>query len=136
MGFFNHLFSRGKAYEHSTPKWACELFIEGRRYMLDEFDVDFHSGGNRRYIPLYAVFSERLSPELESWISRSSQRKDGVVKFFRHTDRLEEGAVFVLSFYSAACLRYRKSTRDNRPQTTLVLAARRIKLDEQEFDMQ
>lgn len=137
MGFWDNIFKRGKAYEGKSaePKLACELFIEGERYLLDEFDMDFSTQGNDRYIPMYAVFGERLSPELEAWITRSSQRRDGVVKFFHNNDRMDEGAAFVLTFYGASCLRYRKSTRGNRPQTTLVLAAKGVKLDEQEFEM-
>jgi hypothetical protein len=141
MGFFGRLFKLGKPYASgsgsgsSVPNLACEMTIEGKKYLLEEFDVDFSTEDNRRYIPMYAVFSERIAPELESWIMRDSKRCDGVVKFFRNTDKAEDGAVFHLSFYGAVCRRYRKHTRGGVPLTTLVLAARRIRLQEQEFEM-
>lgn len=134
MGFFDNIFKRGKAYSNKqNPKFACELTVEGQKYMLDEFDMDFDSDSRKRYIPMYAVFTEKLSPELEAWIMKSSERKDGTVKFYRNIDKLEQGAVFTLVFYGAACMRYQKSTRADAPATTLVLAAKGVKLQEQEY---
>jgi len=152
MGFLSRIFNVGKPYASgagsrwsagqrsgsgaglSIPDLACEMTIEGKKYLLEEFDVDFSTEGSRRYIPMYAVFGERIAPELESWIMREGKRRDGVVKFFRNTDKAEEGAVFHLSFHDAVCLRCRKHTRGGVPLTTLVLAARRLRLQEQEFD--
>lgn len=134
MGFFDNIFKRGKAYsDKRNPKFACELTVEGQKYMLDEFDVDFDSDSGKRYIPMYAVFSEKLTPGLEAWIMQSSKRKDGTVKFYRNIDKFEEGAVFTLEFYNAACVRYQKAARADTPITTLVLAAKGIKILEQEY---
>lgn len=148
MGFLNRIFKLGKPYTSgagsasssgsgsgvSVPDLACEMTIEGKKYLLEEFDVDFNTEESRRYIPMYAVFSERIAPELESWIMRDAKRRDGVVKFFANNDKFDGGAVFHLSFHDAVCLRCRKHTRGGVPFTTLVLAARRIKLQDQEFD--
>lgn len=135
MGFFSNIFKRGRAYSDRNPKLACELIIEGQHYLLEEFDVDFSNDDGQRYVPMYAVFADKLSPELEAWITRSSHRRDGVVKFHKNNDIMEEGAVFTLVFYDAACVRYRKTTRGEKPLTTLVLTTKHIKLQEDEFEM-
>lgn len=134
MGFFDNIFKRGKAYpDKREPQYACELEVDGKKYMLDEFDVDFDSESGKRYIPMYAVFAEKLSAELETWIMKSAGRKDGTVRFYRNSDQPEEGAVFTLTFYNAACVRYRKETRGESPSTTLVLAAKGIKIIDKEY---
>lgn len=136
MGFFDKIFNLGKAYSGTTaPKLACEMTIEGKKYMLEEFNLDFNTEESRRHIPMYAVFSGRIAPELDAWITRDTKRRDGVVKFFLNNDKLEQGAVFQVSFYNAVCLRYRKEAKGNVTLTTLVLSARRIKLQEEEIEM-
>ncbi|GEM_PF-590471 len=134
MGFFDNIFKRGKAYSGKrNPILACELSIEGQRYLLEEFDMDFERSGSKRYVPFYAVFREKLSPELESWITRSSLRKDVTVKFYRNIDEMQEGALFTAVLYEAACIRYRKTTKGDDPLTTLVLAARGIRIGDEEY---
>lgn len=134
MGFFDNIFKRGKAYsDKREPRYACELMVEGGRYLLDEFDMDFDCENSKRYIPMYAVFAEKLSPELETWIVKAGMRKNGTVKFYKNADEPDEGAVFTLEFYKAACIRYRKDTRGDNPATTLVLAAKGIKITDMEY---
>lgn len=137
MGFFSRIFNLGKPYSSgsSTPRLACEMTIEGGKYLLEEFDVDFDTESSRRYIPMYAVFSGRIAPELEAWITLGTKRRDGVVKFFVNNEKLEQGAVFQVSFHEAVCLRYRKQAKGNVPLTTLTLAAKRIQLQDSEFEM-
>lgn len=133
MGFFDNLFGRGKAYSaNRRPRLACELTMDGNKYLLEEFDLDFEGSGEKRYIPLYAIFSDKLTPELESWINRSDIRKDGTVKFYRNNENIDEGARFTLTFYDAVCVRYQKETRGDCPVTMLVLAVQKIKLSDQE----
>jgi hypothetical protein len=134
MGFFDNIFRRGRAYTGSkSPVLACEMTIEGHKYLLEEFDLDLDTSGGKRYVPMYATFAERLSPELEAWITMSGRRKDGVVKFYRNIDRLEEGAVFTLSFHDAACVRYNKTTRGDTPLATLVLTAQKIRVMDEAY---
>lgn len=134
MGFFDRIFNRGKAYSaKQNPSLACELTIDGGKYLLEEFDMDYDGESDKRYVPLYAVFSDKLQPELEAWIANGGKRKEGTVKFFQNVDTLSEGAVFTLTFYDAACVRYRKTTRGDTTTTTLVVAARGIKILNQEI---
>ena len=134
MGFFSNIFKRGKAYSgKNQPAYACEISIDAQKYLLQEFDVDLNKVNGDQCIPMYAVFTEKLSPELESWISYGSKRKNGTVKFFRNNDSLSEGALFTLSFSDAVCKRYRKTTRGEIPVTTLTLIAKNIKLQDEDF---
>ena len=117
------------------PKYACEMEVEGQKYMLLEFDIDFSTATNNRYIPLYAMFAEKISPELESWITRSSKRKSGIVKFFKNNKKMDEGAVFFLSFSDALCKQYKKTTQNGNPVTILTMITKHIKLHDEEFFM-
>jgi len=136
MGFFANIFKKGKVYtDKIAPAYACEMEIDGQKHLLLEFDMDFSTATSDRYIPMYAVFADKIPSGLESWITRSSKKKDGVVKFFRNNDSLSEGAIFTLSFSGAVCKSYKKSTCSDNPVTTLVLTTKHIKLQDEEFLM-
>jgi hypothetical protein len=133
MGFFDNIFRRGRAYGGSrTPALACELTMEGEKYLLDAFDLDLNTT-DRRYVSLYATFVDRLSPALESWITNAGKRKDGVVKFYRNVDTLSEGALFSLSFHDAVCVRYNKTAHGDESLATLVMAAQKIRVMDEAF---
>ncbi len=134
MGFFSNIFKRGKAYSGKhQPAYACEISIDSHKYLLQEFDVELDMESIYRCFSMYAVFSEKLSSELESWISHSTKQKNGTVKFYRNNDKLSEGALFTLSFSDAVCKRYRKTTRGEIPVTTLTIIAKNIKLEDEDF---
>lgn len=134
MGFFSNIFKRGKAYTgKNQPAYACELSIDTDKYLLQEFDIELNMASGDQCVPMYAVFTEKLSPELESWINNSIKRKSGTVKFFRNNDKLSEGALFSLSFSGAVCKRYRKITRGENPATTLTFVAKQVTLLDEEF---
>lgn len=132
--FFDRIFKRGKAfYRTQNPLLACEMEIDGDKYLLEEFDLDYDGDNGKRYVPLCAVFPDKLPPELESWITNSTKRKDGVVKFYENEDSLEKGAVFSITFYGASCIRYQKTINGDKLLTTLFMAARGIKMLDQEL---
>lgn len=134
MGFFDWILNRNKGLpDKRDPNLACELEIGGKKYMLEEFDINFDSSSGDRYIPLYAVFGGDISPELESWITRSSKRMDGRVRFYLNNDKLDQGAIFSAAFYDAVCVKMRKSSLGETPLTTLVLSAKGIKLGNEEY---
>jgi len=136
MGFFDNIFKRGKAYsDKRTPKYACELNIEGEKYLLEEFDIDFSYDNSRRYVPVYAVFADKLSAGLDAWVTQSSRRKDGTVKFFENNEELDAGALFSMAFYDANCTGYRKNAEGEKVKTTLFLSAKRIKMLEEEVEL-
>jgi len=104
-----------------------------QKYLLQEFDVDVNMENGNQCFPMYAVFTEKLSPELESWITYGTKRKDGTVKFFKNDTSLSEGALFTMSFFGAVCKRYRKITHGETPVTTLTLVASNIRLQDEDF---
>lgn len=132
--FFDRIFGGGRVYtQKQTPALACELTIGGSKYLLEEFDIDVDIDDNKRYVPLYAVFADKLEPELDVWITNESKRMDGMIKFYKNEGKLEEGAVFTIKFDGASCIRYQKTTNADIPLTTLVLAAKAVKILDQEL---
>lgn len=152
MGFFNKIFNRkqqantgqkdtsDKTAEEKPlpglrPGTVCELTVDGQKYMLDGFDLDFDRDGKGRYVPIYAVFADRLSPALESWVMRGDIRKDGQLRFYENTEKITGGAVFSMAFYNASCTGYRKTVKGEKSLTTLTLMTKRIKLLNEEYEM-
>jgi len=137
MGFFSNIFNIGKAHiaNNINPNYVCEIIIDGQKHTLLEFDINFSTLGDQRHISMYAVFDEKISPELESWITRSSERKNGTVKFFLNKRELNRDALFTLSFSNAVCTRYKKITKGKLPVTILVMATKHVRLQDEEFMM-
>jgi len=140
MGFFDRILKRGKAYgERRNPALACELTLCGERYLLEEFDLDLEKETGRRYLPISLIFSGQIAPELERWIVRSSERKEGMVRFYRNKydekgSKLDEGARHTLRFYEASCIGLRREVRGETTTTTLMLSAKRISFGDEEYE--
>jgi len=139
MGFLDRIFKTGKAYEDKRePRLVCELSICGERYLLDSFDIELDREKDKRYLPISAVFSGRIAPELEGWIVRSSERRDGMLRFYRNkydekNRKADEGAVFDVRFYEALCIGIRREQRGATTTTTLLLSAKRIRVGDEEY---
>lgn len=113
---------------------VCELTMDGDKYMLKKLDVDFDRSERKKYVPVYMEFIDRPSPGMESWITRSSIRKDGCVRFFQNSEKMNEGAVFTMAFYNASCVGWSKVIKDGVPSAVLKLAVKRLELAREEYD--
>jgi hypothetical protein len=135
-GFFDTTYGRIKAYAGwRTAKYVCELNIDGEKYMLEKFDMDFSDQQNRHHIPIFLVFADTLPLSLEAWITQSTQRKNGIFKFFAKKVLIDESALFSIEFYDAVCTGYHKKINENRVETTLTLLVKRLKLQDEEIEM-
>lgn len=153
MGFLDNIFRKKKVTEeHSNkveektfskpavtaikPDLVCELTIDGNKYILAKLEADFDRSRQEKYIPIHMTFTEMLAPELESWITRSSMRKDGYVKFYLNSDKMREGAVFSMAFHNASCIGYSKNIEGDITKTTLEITAKGIELLREEYEME
>lgn len=130
MGFFDRLFKgKGVFTDKRNPDMVCEMTLCGQQHILSEFDITYEPGNNaKEYIEAYAVFSEPVGKEIDTWISQGNRKESGVVKFYRNSDALDEGALFEIRFGDACCIRYRNVSHDGIQVKTLVLALPSVKM--------
>lgn len=137
MGFFDR-FLKGKSVfeDKRNPGMVCELSLCGQKYILSEFDITYEAGNSsKEYIEAYAVFSDSMNKDTERWIAQGSRKESGVVKFYRNSDALNEGALFEIRFSDAGCIRYRCISHDNMPVKTIVIAIPALKMAGEEFEV-
>lgn len=137
MGFFDRLFSsKGVFTDHRNPDMVCELTLCNQKHILSEFDIGYEPGSNvKEYLEAYAVFSEPVNAEVENWITKGNRKENGVVRFYRNSDALDEGALFEISFSEASCIRYRNLSCDGNPVKTLVLALPSVKMGGEAYEI-
>ncbi len=132
MGFWNRLFSGQKSFfEGSSPNMVCELTLCGEQYILNEFDIKLERGNE--YFSAYAVFSEDISSRVEIWITNSTRKESGVVKFYKNIDSMTEGSLFEILFYDASCISFKSHTSSREPIKTVVMTLPRLKIAGEEF---
>lgn len=138
MGFFDKLFKgKGVYADKRNPGVACEMTLCGQQHLLSEFDLSYNpDNGMKEYFEAYAVFSEPVNAAVEQWITKSGRTEDGVVKFYRNSDALSEGALFEVRFSGACCVRYRNVMQDAAAVKTVVMTFRSIRVGGEEYEIQ
>lgn len=135
MGFLDRIFG-GKVFpDKREPALACELRILEGSYLLDEFDITFGRGHATEKFAMYAVTSEAIGGELESWITKGTSRESGEIRFYKNVEMLGEGMVHQIKFSDAICLKYRKSATEGIPTTTIVFECRKINMAGEECEI-
>lgn len=137
MGFFDKLFKgKGLYADKRNPGMVCEMTLCGQQHLLGEFDLSYNpDNGMKEYFEAYAVFSEPVNAAVEQWITRSGHREDGVVKFYRNSDALSEGALFEVRFSGACCVRYRNVSHGDAAVKTVVMTFRSIRVGGEEYEI-
>lgn len=137
MGFFGRLF-KGKAIftDHRNPDMVCEMILCGHQHILAEFDISYESGNfSKEYLEAYAVFSEPINAEVENWIMKAGRKENGVVRFYRNSDALDEGALFEIKFSDANCVHYRNVSQENVSVKTIVMTLPSVQMGGEEFEL-
>lgn len=134
MGFWNKIFG-GKVFEDKrAPTMVCTMQLCGAEYILSEFDMNFdREDSSAEYIAAYAVFEEPINSSVESWITNSSRKESGNVRFYRNSDAMNEGALLEILFKDAACTRFRCRLIDGKELTTVTMAIPRITIAGEEL---
>ena len=98
-------------------------------YLTHEINRD------KEYFEAYAVFAEPVNTAVEQWITKADRRESGVVKFFRNSDALSEGALFEIRFREASCVRYRTVSHGGISVKTVVMTFPAVSLDGEEYEI-
>lgn len=137
MGFFDRLFKGKEVFaDRRNPDMVCEMTLCGQAHILSEFDIAYESGNNaKEYMEAYAVFSEPVNAEVENWIMQSNRKENGVVRFYRNSDAMNEGALFEIKFSDASCVHYRNVSQENVSVKTIVMTLPSVRMGGDEFEL-
>ena len=137
MGFFGKLFKgKGLYTDKRNPGMVCEMALCGQKYILSGFDMAYEPENSmKEYFEAYAVFAEPVNTAVEQWITKADRRESGVVKFFRNSDALSEGALFEIRFREASCVRYRTVSHGGISVKTVVMTFPAVSLDGEEYEI-
>lgn len=137
MGFFDRLFKGKEVFaDRRNPDMVCEMTLCGQAHILSEFDIAYESGNNaKEYMEAYAVFSEPVNAEVENWIMQANRKENGVVRFYRNSDAMKEGALFEIKFSDASCVHYRNVSQENVSVKTIVMTLPSVRMGGDEFEL-
>lgn len=137
MGFFDRLFKGKEVFaDKRNPGMVCEMTLCGQQHILNEFDIAYETGNSaKEYVEAYAVFAEQVNAETERWITQGSRKEAGVVKFYRNSDAMDEGALFEIRFSSATCIRYREVTHEGVTLKMIVMTLSTLQMGGEEFEV-
>lgn len=137
MGFFDRLFKGKEVFaDKRNPGMVCEMTLCGQQHILNEFDVVYENNNSaKEYVEAYAVFAESVNAETERWITQGSRQESGLVKFYRNSDAMDEGALFEISFSDASCVRYRDVTHEGVTLKMIVMTFPNLKIGGEEFEI-
>lgn len=137
MGFFDRLFKGKEVFaDKRNPGMVCEMTLCGQQHILSEFDIAYENDNSaKEYVEAYAVFAEQINAETERWIAQGSRKESGLVKFYRNSDAMNEGALFEIRFYDAHCVRYRDVSHEGVTLKMIVMTISNLKMGGEEFEI-
>ena len=103
---------------------------------MSEFDIAYEpDNSSKEYMEAYAVFSEPVNAEVENWIMQSNRKENGVVRFYRNSDAMGEGALFEIKFSDASCVHYRNVSQGDTSVKTIVMTFPYVRMGGDEFEL-
>ena len=145
MGFFDRI-RKGALFFGKTaaPSMVVEFLFRGKKYILEEFDMEFRQDVNDRNKPDSEVYggiitltiSETPDEQINAWMMNPYERRDGEFRFLVNGAKIEEGAALHISFREAYCISYQKvmDPKGAGLLTTLVISPRKLMVGREEFD--
>jgi hypothetical protein len=144
MGFFDKIRSGRLFFGKKEPSLVVHFFFRGKKYVLEEFDLDFRQDVNYKGKPDSRVYGGRLTAtisdvpddSINNWMMDSFKKEDGEFRFFMNDGMIREGALLQILFKDAYCVDYRKMIN---PQgagvlTTLSISPRYLRIGNEEFE--
>ena len=113
---------------------VCEMTLCGQSHILSEFDIAYEpDNSSKEYMEAYAVFSEPVNAEVENWIMKADRKQSGVVRFYRNSDAMDEGALFEIKFSDASYVHYRNVSQGDASVKTIVMTLPSVRMGGDEF---
>lgn len=144
MGFLDRLIGGRLIFGKKEPRVVVELSLKGRKYIVDEFDMEFKQDMNIRNQPDSATYgglltiaiSEQADTTIHDWIIGSHLRYDGDIRFFLNDGTMDGSALLNIVFRQACCVKYQKilSPKGVGLLTIFQVAPRSLKIGNEEFE--
>jgi len=144
MGFFERIRKGTLFFGKKEPNVIVEFAFKGKRFVLEEFDIEFSQAVDSRNKPdgqvkggvILLAFSESSSEEINTWMLSTSQRADGTFRFLRNDGKIVEGAHLIIDFKQGYCLTYSKIINPNGggTLTSLEIKSKYIRIGNEEFE--
>ena len=144
MGFFDR-FRKGKLfYGKNMPAMVTEFRFMKKKYILEEFDLEFRQDVNEKNKPdsdtyggiLTLTFSEAPDQWINLWMMNPYEKRDGEIRFLTNESKITEGAALIITFQDAYCISYQKTLNPKGAGTltTLIVSPHKIKVGTEEFE--
>lgn len=139
MGFFDR-FRKGKLFfgRSEQPSIVVAFIFKGKRYILEEFDLEFNQDIDSKNRPdsdvkgglITLTISETPGSDLTKWMMSSLERQSGEFRFFVNKDKIDEGSLLDILFKDAYCISYQTIINPNGSGTltTLMLSPHRLQI--------
>ena len=145
MGFFDR-FRKGRLFfgKSAPPPVVVAFFFKGTRYILEEFDLEFHQEVDGKDRPdsevkgglITLTISQPPESGLAKWMTGDLERQSGEFRFFPHGDKTGEGSLLDITFKDAYCVSYQKVVvpKGAGVWTTLILSPRWLRIGEEIYE--
>lgn len=145
MGLFDR-FRSGKLFFGSStlPAIVVAFIFNGKRYILEEFDLEFSQDVDRKNRPdsdvkggLFTLtISEPPGSDLTKWMMSNFERQSGEFRFFVNRDKINEGSLLDIVFKDAYCISYQKTVVPNGfgVLTTLIISPGWLQIGEEIYE--
>ncbi|WP_165042171.1 type VI secretion system tube protein TssD [Dysgonomonas sp. ZJ709] len=144
MGFFDR-FRKGKLfYGKNMPVMVTEFRFMKKKYILEEFDLEFRQDVNDKNKPdsdtyggiLTLTISEAPDQWINLWMMNPHEKRDGEIRFLANESKITEGASLIITFQDAYCISYHKTLNPKGAGTltTLIISPHKIKVGNEEFE--
>lgn len=145
MGLFDR-FRSGKVFFGSSklPSIVVAFIFKGKRYILEEFDLEFSQDVDSRNRPdsdvkgglITLTISEAPGSDLTQWMMSSLERQSGEFRFFANGDKIDEGSLLDIVFKDAYCISYQKVVvpKGSGVLTTLIISPHQLEIGEDVYE--
>ena len=144
MGFFDKIRQGRLFFGKKEPSMVVQFLFKGKKYVLEEFDLEFNQDVDAKGKPDSQVYGGKLTITISDvpdehinwWIMDSFKKQDGEFRFLANGKKINEGALLHISFKDAYCVDYHKIMN---PQgagvlTTLIISPRYLRIGNEEFE--
>ncbi len=145
MGFFDRI-RKGRLFfgKTETPSLVVEFLFRGKKYILEEFDLEFRQDVNDKNKPGSEVYggiitltiSETPGEQINVWMMNPYEKRDGEFRFLANESKIVEGAVLHITFKEAYCISYQKvmNPKGAGLLTTLIISPCKLQVGREEYE--
>jgi hypothetical protein len=127
----------------TTPEIVGELTIETKKYLINNFELEFRQNVNKINIPESETFGGFMTVSLldksddliEAWVTCTYKKHDGEVRFYENNIQAIGSSLVNIKFTEAYCMQYKREMNvlKKHDSITLQLCPQTVQLDKMVF---